>query len=127
MIKPSMKGGFMYNFVYLIGRLTQDPEISITDNGKKVLLVILAVQRTYTNAEGIYEADFIKCTLWDSIAERACEYCHKGDLIGIRGQIKNTSYTNEENEKKYNTEVMVERLCFLSTTQLEEKSKKSKK
>jgi single-strand DNA-binding protein len=119
----------MYNFVYLIGRLTAEPDMTTMDTGKKVLSIVLAVQRTYKNADGIYEADFIRCTLWDGIAERASEYCHKGDLIGVRGQIKSSSYNNkDETEKKYVTEVMVERLCFLSTTQSDDSEvKKSKK
>lgn len=117
----------MYNLVYLIGRLTADPELVVTETGKKVLTVILAVQRTYKNADGIYEADFIKCILWDAIAERAAEYCHKGDLICVRGQIKTSTYNSDDNEKKYKTEIMVERLCFLTTNQSAEESKKSKK
>ena len=105
----------MYNLVMLIGRLTADPELVTTDKGKKVLTINLAVSRTYKNADGVYEADFIRCKLWDGIAEKTCEYCHKGDLIAVRGQIRNESYETEDKEKKYITEIIVERLNFLST------------
>lgn len=122
----------MYNSVYLIGRLTKDPETNITDSGKKVLTINLAVQRSYKNSEGIYEADFIRCVLWEGIALRVSEFCHKGDLIAIRGMIRNTSYTNELEEKKYATEILVEKVSFLSTKGkendiIENKSKKVKK
>ncbi len=106
----------MYNLVMLIGRLTADPELVTTDKGKKVLTINLAVSRNYKNVDGVYEADFIRCKLWDGIAEKTCEYCHKGDLIAVRGQIRNESYETEDKEKKYITEIIVERLNFLSTS-----------
>lgn len=102
----------MYNMVMLIGRLTDDPEISKSDN-KDYCHITLAVQRAYKNSDGIYEADFIRCTLWDKLAKRVKEYCRKGDLISVRGQIRTSSY-DVNNEKKYSTEVIVERLVFLA-------------
>lgn len=115
MIKSKKKGGIMYNSVYLIGRLTKDPEIKETDNNKKVCNVTLAVQRSYKNAEGIYETDFIRCSLWEAVASRACEFCHKGDLIAVRGQLRTSSYIADNEEKKYTTEIIVEKLVFLAT------------
>ena len=105
----------MYNSVYLIGRLTKDPEIKETDNNKKVCNITLAVQQSYKNAEGIYETDFIRCSLWEAVASRACEFCHKGDLIAVRGQLRTSSYIAENEEKKYTTEIIVEKLVFLAT------------
>lgn len=104
----------MYNSVYLIGRLTKDPEIKETENNKKVCNITLAVQRSYKNSEGIYETDFIRCSLWEAVASRACEYCHKGDLIAVRGQLRTSTYIAENEEKKYNTEIIVEKLVFLT-------------
>ena len=105
----------MYNLVYLIGRLTADPEVNSTEKGKKVSTITLAVQRSYKNSDGIYEADFIRCVLWDGIADRIAEYCHKGDLIAVRGTIRNSSYINSNDEKKYVTEILVEKVSFLSS------------
>ncbi len=90
----------MYNLVYLIGRLTKDPEVVTTENGKKVMSVTLAVQRSYKNSDGIYETDFVKCVLWEGIATRTAEFCKKGDLIGVRGQVRTSSYTKKESEEK---------------------------
>lgn len=72
----------MLNQVVLVGRLTDDLEVTETENGKKVASLILAVQRSYKNSDGIYEADFIKCTLWNAVASSTSEYCKKGDIIG---------------------------------------------
>ena len=119
----------MYNLVYLIGRLTKDPEVVTTENGKKVMSVTLAVQRSYKNSDGIYETDFVKCVLWEGIATRTAEFCKKGDLIAIRGQVRTSSYTKKESEEKiYQTEIVVEKVSFLSTkkTEVEVKNKTSK-
>ncbi len=105
----------MYNLTQLIGRLTANPEIVETDTGKKVCHITLAVQRTFKNPEGIYEADFIKCTLWDAIAKRACDYCHKGDLVAVRGQIRTSNYLDANEEKRNSVEVIVDKLLFLAT------------
>lgn len=114
----------MYNLVYLIGRLTKNPEVITTENGKKVMSVNLAVQRSYKNSDGIYETDFIKCVLWEGIATRTAEFCKKGDLIAIRGQVRTSSYTKKENEEKiYQTEIVVEKVSFLSTKKIEEEVK----
>lgn len=114
----------MYNLVYLIGRLTKDPEVVTTENGKKVMSVTLAVQRSYKNSDGIYETDFVKCVLWEGIATRTAEFCKKGDLIAIRGQVRTSSYTKKESEEKiYQTEIVVEKVSFLSTKKTEEEVK----
>jgi single-strand DNA-binding protein len=105
----------MYNYAHLIGRLTNDPEITETESGKKVCHITLAVQRSFKNSDGIYEADFIRCTMWDVIATRACEFCHKGDLVAIRGQLRTSSYVNDKEEKRYTIDVIVEKIIFLST------------
>ncbi|MFA6882123.1 MAG: single-stranded DNA-binding protein, partial [Aminobacterium sp.] len=67
-----------------------------------------------------YETDFIKCVLWDGIATRTAEYCKKGDLLAIRGQVRTTSYVKENDEKRYQTEIVVEKVSFLSNKGKEE-------
>lgn len=76
----------MLNQVVLVGRLTDDIEVATKENGKRVTSLILAVQRTFKNSDGIYETDFIKCTLWNAVAASTSEYCHKGDIVGIWSQ-----------------------------------------
>lgn len=105
----------MHNLVYLIGRLTEDPEIKTYEDEKSRLSLNLAVQRSYKNEEGIYETDFIRCVLWNGIASNTSEYCHKGDLVGIKGRLQTRSYEDEEGETKYITEVIVDRVSFLAS------------
>lgn len=70
------------NQVILVGRLTSDPEIIITEKEKKMTAITIAVARPFKNIDGIYEADFIRCILWNNIALNTCEYCHTGDIVG---------------------------------------------
>ena len=110
----------MLNQVVLVGRLTDNPELVTAENGKKLTTITLAVQRTYKNSEGIYEADFIRCILWNAIATSTSEYCQKGDVVGIKGYIKTNSYEDKEGIKKYTTDVIAEKVTFLSSKKNEE-------
>ena len=78
----------MLNQVVMVGRLVEKPIVEENENGKKVCNITLAVNRSFKNAEGIYETDFIKCTLWNGIAENTVEYCNKGDLISVKGRLQ---------------------------------------
>ena len=111
----------MQNLVYLIGRLASDPELKKTEKSKDYSTIIVAVQRSFKNSNGIYETDFIKCNLWNGIANNVNEYCKKGDLVGLKGRIQIRSY--EENEEtKYITEIIVDKVSFLSSKKQEDKS-----
>ncbi len=103
------------NQVILVGRLTDNPQVIETESGKKYTTVNLAVQRAFKNSEGIYETDFIRCVLWNGVAANTSEFCQTGDVLGIRGRLQNRSYETADNEKKYITEVIAERVTFLSS------------
>lgn len=107
------------NQVVLVGRLTSEPEIITTESDKKKTAITIAVARPFKNTEGIYESDFIRCILWNNIALNTCEYCHTGDVIGIKGRIQNRSYEIDD-ETKYITEVIAEKVTFLSSKRQEE-------
>ena len=109
----------MQNLVYLIGRLANDPELKKSEKSKDYTLITVAVQRGFKNPDGIYETDFIRCKLWNGIATNVSEYCKKGDLVGIKGRIQIRSY--EENEEtKYITEIIVDKVSFLSSKKADE-------
>ena len=109
------------NNVVLVGRLVEDPEILVTEKGKKMSAITIAVHRNYKNADGVYETDFIRCVMWNVIAENICEYCKAGDVVGVKGRIESRSYEDEKNEKKYITEVVAEKITFLSSKKPDEK------
>ena len=110
----------MVNNVILVGRLTADPEIIEIDEDKKVTTVILAVNRNFKNIDGVYETDFIRCVLWNSIASTTTEYCHIGDVIGIKGRLQTSKYEDENKKVHYAVDVIAERVTFLSTNKKHE-------
>ncbi len=73
----------MLNQIVLVGRLVKDPVLKETEQGKKRSFITLAIPRSFKNAEGSYDTDFIDCILWDGIAKNTAEYCKKGDVIGV--------------------------------------------
>lgn len=105
----------MRNQVVLVGRLVGNPILEENENEKKVCNITLAVPRDFKNDEGIYETDFIKCTLWNGIAETTCEYCKKGDLVGVKGRLETSVYEKENGEKYRITSVVAEKVSFLSS------------
>lgn len=109
----------MLNQVVLVGRLVRDPELLESEGGKNYTNITLAVPRSYKNQDGNYDADFIDCRLWSVIAENTSEFCKKGDLLGVKGRIESRVY-EKENEKKYITEVIAEKVTFLSNNKIEE-------
>lgn len=105
----------MLNQTVLVGRLVREPEVKELEDGKKVSNMTLAVQRSYKNEKGEYEADFIDCVLWNGIAENTAEYCHQGDILGVKGRIQTDTYETEEGEKKKITQVIAEKITFLTS------------
>ena len=115
----------MLNQVVLVGRLTADPQAENYDNGKKYSHITLAIPRSFKNAEGIYDTDFIKCTLWNAIADSTAEYCHKGDIVGVKGRIQTNNYETEDGEKRKSTSIVAEKVTFLSSKSKEDDIEKS--
>ncbi len=104
----------MLNQAVIVGRLVKEPELRETESGKKITSITLAVPRSYKNSNGEYETDFINCVLWSGIAENTVEYCSKGDILGVKGRIQTRTYEKDDT-KKYLTEVIAEKVTFLSS------------
>lgn len=98
----------MLNQILLVGRLVQDAEIKELENEVKTSYITLAVSRSWKNADGIYETDFIPVRLYKGIAENTTEYCKKGDVIGVKGRIQ-----TKQEENKNIIEIVAEKVTFL--------------
>lgn len=109
----------MLNQIVIAGRLVKDPEIQTTEGNRKRTLITVAVPRAYKNIDGNYESDFIPCVLWNTIAENTCEYCKKGDIVGIKGRLQTYSY-EKDGDKKYAMDVIAEKVSFLSSKRADE-------
>lgn len=106
----------------LIGRLVKDLEVKESENKKKYGYITVAVNRTYKNAEGNYDTDFIDMIVWNDIAERISEYCHKGDLIAVNGRIETRMITVDDHNEKV-TSLVCDKVTFLQSKKNEEESK----
>lgn len=103
----------MINRVVLVGRLTKDPEYRVTPSGVSVATFTLAVNRTFTNAQGERQADFLNCVVFRKQAENVNNYLSKGSLAGVDGRLQSRSYDNQEGRKVYVTEVVCDSVQFL--------------
>lgn len=104
----------MLNRVSLIGRLTKDPELRYTPSGVAVCNFTLAVDRNFKNAQGERDTDFIPCTVYRQTAEFAANYLAKGKMCGVDGRIQVRTYTGQDGQKRWVTEVIAENVFLLS-------------
>lgn len=110
------------NRIVLVGRLTKNPDTKvIEENGKVYTRFILAVDRTYKNADGERDADFIPVVLWGKRAEIISEYMSKGRMISISGRLQTRSYEDKDGTRKYIAEVLADEFQFIDSRKAEEK------
>lgn len=100
------------NKVLLLGNLTKDIEYKQTPNGVAVATFTLAVRRRVKNAQGGYDADFINCVAWRHTADFLRKYFSKGQAVAVVGQIQTRSYEDNNGNKRYVTEVLVDEAEF---------------
>lgn len=77
----------MLNQVIVVGRIVNELVLEETNEGRKYCSMTLAVPRCFKNMDGIYDTDFINCTLWEEKAKLTKEYCEVGDLVGVKGRL----------------------------------------
>lgn len=102
------------NSVQLVGRLTRDPEIRYADGGSTIARFSLAVDRRYKSENGP-TADFPNCVAFGRTAEFIEKYFRKGMRMGCQGRIQTGSYTNNDGQKVYTTDVVVESCEFVES------------
>ncbi|HCZ7839234.1 single-stranded DNA-binding protein [Staphylococcus aureus] len=103
----------MLNRTVLVGRLTKDPELRTTQNGVNVATFTLAVNRTFTNAQGEREADFVNVVVFKKQAENVKNYLSKGSLAGVDGRLQTRNYENKDGQRVFVTEVVADSVQFL--------------
>ncbi|WRP06394.1 single-stranded DNA-binding protein [Rossellomorea aquimaris] len=105
----------MINQVTLVGRLTKDPEVRKTLEGKSILNATIAVNRNYKNQKGQIDTDFVLCTIWNRAADNMEKYCRKGSVVGVTGRIQTRYYDNDQGKRTYVTEVVAENVRFMDS------------
>jgi single-strand DNA-binding protein len=98
------------NNVNLIGRLTKDPELRKTEEGRSICTFSLAVDDTFSKED---RADFIRVTVFGNQANNCKNYLRKGFLAGVNGRIRSDVYTDADGIKRHPISVTAERVQFL--------------
>lgn len=107
---------FNLNKVILGGRLTAEPELRTTQSGVSVLSFTVAVNRSYrSSSDQQPQADFINVVAWRQTAEFVSRYFHKGSSICVLGSIQVRSWTDQNNQKRYATEVVADEVNFVDS------------
>lgn len=107
----------MINRAVLTGRVTRDPELRYTTSGTAVVSFTLAVDRQFRNQNGDRDADFVNCVIWRKSAENFSNFTHKGSLVGVEGRIQTRNYENQQGNRVYVTEVVVDNFALLEPRQ----------
>lgn len=103
------------NKVILIGRLTKDPDVKMTSNQTAYCNFTVAVDRRFKDNNGQKQADFINCVAWRQTATFIGNYFHKGSRIAVTGSIQTRSYDDNNGQKRYVTEVVVDEVEFVDS------------
>lgn len=109
------------NQVVLIGRLTKDPETSVSQSNTMVSRFALAVDRDYKR-DGEQTADFIRIITFGKTAELVDAYLFKGRQVAVHGRIQTGSYTNKDGQKVYTTDIIADRVQFLGGKQSQDEA-----
>ena len=104
------------NKVILAGRVVADPELKQTQNGALVVTIRIAVNRRFTSRDSQQnEADFFNVTAWQNTADFISKYFRKGSAICVCGRIQNRSWTDQNGQKRYATDIIAEEANFVES------------
>lgn len=108
------------NCVIISGRLTREPELKGSE--KTCAQFSVAVQRSYKNSEGKYDADFFNCVAFGKTGDFVMKYFTKGQWITVRGELRTGSYINKEGNKVNTTDIIADKVEFCGSKADNEKT-----
>ena len=111
-----------FNKVILVGNMTADPELKQTQGGLSVSSFSIAVNRRFSK-DGEQACDFINIVAWKQQAEFVCKYFKKGQAILVCGQLQTRTWTDNQGQKRYATEVVADEVTFAGNSSSNSDSK----
>lgn len=102
----------MLNKIFVMGRLTRDPELRHTNTGTAVASFALACDRDFKNQSGDKETDFIEVVAWRNTAEFVSRYFTKGRMAIVEGRLQVRSYIDKDGNKRNATEIVADQVYF---------------
>lgn len=106
------------NRATILGRLTRDPEVKTTTNGRTVTTLSIATNRVWTDQSGTKQEspEYHNCVLWGKLAEIAGQYLSKGRRVYAEGRIQTRDWTAQDGTKRYRTEIVVDNMIMLDSS-----------
>jgi|TARA_E500000318_G_scaffold112008_1_gene133350 single-strand DNA-binding protein len=103
------------NHVQLIGNVGQEPIVTNLENGKKVARLSLATNENYKNGNGEKQTDTNWHTVvaWGKVADIIEKFVDKGKEIGVVGKLKTRTYTMDDGNQRYVTEVVADEILLM--------------
>ena len=102
----------MLNKIFIMGRLTRDPELRRTQSGTPVTSFSLAVDRDFKSQSGEKETDFIDVVAWRSTAEFVAKYFTKGRMAVVEGRLQIRDWQDRDGNKRRSAEVIADNVYF---------------
>lgn len=103
----------MLNKIFIMGRLTRDPELRHTQSGTAVASFSLAVDRDFKDKQtGERATDFIDVVAWRSTAEYVSRYFTKGRMAVVVGALQIRAWEDKDGNKRRNAEVVADNVYF---------------
>lgn len=102
----------MLNKIFIMGRLTRDPELRRTQSGTAVTSFSLAVDRDYKSQSGEKETDFIDVVAWRSTAEFVSKYFTKGRMAVVEGRLQIHDWKDKDGNNRHSAEVVADNIYF---------------
>ncbi len=102
----------MLNKIFVMGRLTKNPELRRTGSGTPVASFTLAVDRDFKSQGGEKETDFIDIVAWRSTAEFVSKFFSKGRMAVVEGRLQIRDWTDKDGNKRKNAEIVADNVYF---------------
>ena len=102
----------MLNKIFIMGRLTRDPELRRTQSGTAVTSFSLAVDRDFKSQSGEKETDFIDVVAWRSTAEFVAKYFTKGRMAVVEGRLQIRDWKDKDGNNRRSAEVVADNIYF---------------
>lgn len=102
----------MLNKIFIMGRLTRDPELRRTQSGTPVTSFSLAVDRDFKSQSGEKETDFIDVVAWRNTAEFVAKYFNKGRMAIVEGRLQIRDWQDKDGNKRRTAEVVADNIYF---------------
>lgn len=107
----------MLNEVILMGRLTRDPDVRMTQNGTTAANFSLACERDYAPQGQDQETDFFDVVAFRNTADFVGRYFAKGQLVAVKGRLQQRDWTDKQGNKRRTTEILADRCYFAEKRQ----------